>query len=599
MKWNSLHVFFLSLILSACSVRSPGQIISPEPGRSPASTFTPGTEAEAVRASAPGTAGIDLLPAEGTAPATLTPSPSFWMDLPVVPTGISERVHEIYQRGLAMGNNPNAFSKVGDCHSTNPYFLADFDLGQDVYDLGEYASLQPTVDYFKGSFSRPSLAAKQGLSTAGVLASLWSDWKFCLQNETPLDCEYRSHRPSFALISLGTNEAYDVKKAPSTFEGRLRRIIEHSIDQGIVPVLSTKADNDEGDHFINSVTSRLAVEYGLPLWNFWRAVQPLPEHGLRSSDHLTFAPTKSFTDFSKTEYLTYGMQMRNLTALQVLDMIRRELAQPSASVVIAPSATPTYLAAAVHPAGETMVSATDGMEMVYIPAGEFRMGSASGNPDQVPVHVVVLGGYWLDRTEITNEMFVRFLSAAGNKQEGGTPWLDPIDPYVQVFERDGLWQVVRGREDYPIVNVSWYGADAYCRWAGRSLPTEAQWESAARGAENRRFPWGDRPPDCDHARFSGCGEGPVQVGSLVIGMTPGSVFDLAGNVQEWVRDRYSADYYSQSPPANPGGPMNGYYRVVRGGSWGSTYLALQTAHRDWAGADQHRSDLGFRCALNP
>ena len=182
---------------------------------------------------------------------TLAPTPDFWMNLPEVPTGVSDRVREIYQRGLVMGNDPNAFSKVGDCHSTNPYFLADYDLGQNVYDLGDYAYMQPTIDYFEGSFSRTSLAAKKGLSTAGVLASLWSDWKQCSGNETPLDCEFRQHRPSFAIISLGTNEAYNVKLDRSTFEPRLRRIIEHSIDQGVVPILSTKADNDEGDHYIN------------------------------------------------------------------------------------------------------------------------------------------------------------------------------------------------------------------------------------------------------------------------------------------------------------------------------------------------------------
>jgi len=317
-----------------------------------------------------------------------------------------------------MGNDPHAFSKVGDCHSTNPYFLADYDLGQNAYHLGDYAYLQPAIDYFEGSFSRLSLATKKGLSTAGVLASLWSDWKYCSSNETPLDCEFRLHHPSFALISLGTNEAYDVKEDPSTFEPRLRRIIEHSIDQGVVPILSTKADNDEGDHYINYVTARLALEYELPLWNFWKAVQPLPKQGMRSADHLTFAPTRSFTDFSKPEYLTYGMQMRNLTALQVLDMVRREITQSQVNLAPAPTIAPTNASIAIHQAGETMLSDVDGMELIYIPGGKFEMGSASGNPDEAPLHTVWLDGYWMDRTEVTNEMFIRFLNCAGNQQEG-------------------------------------------------------------------------------------------------------------------------------------------------------------------------------------
>jgi formylglycine-generating enzyme required for sulfatase activity len=534
----------------------------------------------------------------GAAP-TITPtaSPDFWVHLPVVPTGLSDRVREIYRRGLEMGNNPFAFSKVGDCHSTNPYFLADYDLGPDVYKLGDYAYLQPTIEYFAGSFSRTSLSAKKGMSTAGVLASLWADWKFCSSNETPVDCEFRVHHPSFVLISLGTNEAYDVKQDPSTFEPRLRRIIEHSIDQGVVPILSTKADNDEGNHYINYVTARLAAEYELPLWNFWKAVQSLPQQGMRSADHLTFAPTTSFTDFSRPEYLTYGMQVRNLTALQVLDMIRREITgSQTIPTVIAP-VTPTDAPVHGYGPGETIVSGIDGMKLVYIPAGGFDMGSASGNPNEAPIHAVQLDAYWVDQLEVTNTMYAGFLNAKGNQTEGGLTWLDPLDPFTWVQAKEGLWQPLAGRENYPVVGVSWYGANAYCTWAGRQLPTEAQWEYAAKGTDQRRFPWGNEDLDCDRARYSGCGNLPVEAGSLELGLSPFGVFDLAGNVAEWVNDRYAADYYLESPQENPSGPANGYYRVIRGGYWGSTYIALQTTHRDWAGADHRESGVGFRCAL--
>ena len=536
---------------------------------------------------------------DATSTKAPTPSADFWVNLPVVPASLSERVREIYQRGLEMGNDPGAFSKVGDCHSTNPYFLADYDLGPDAYDLGDYAYLQPTIDYFEGSFSRTSLAAKKGLSTAGALATLWSDWKYCSSNETPLDCEFRIHHPSFAIISLGTNEAYDVKLDRSTFEPRLRRIIEHSIDQGVVPILSTKADNDEGDHYINFVTARLAMEYDLPLWNFWKAVQSLPQQGMRSADHLTFAPTKSFTDFSNPAYLEYGMQMRNLTALQVLDVIRRELAEPETAFTATATSTPSEVLAAVHQAGETMISSVDGMTLVYIPAGEFEMGSTSGNPDEAPVHAVQLDGYWLDRTEVNNVMFSSFLNSAGNQSEGGTNWLNSLNPSVWISEQDGVWQPLPGKENYPIVGISWYGANAYCIWAGRQLPTEAQWEYAAKGVDAHRFPWGNDDLSCDRARFLGCGNKPVEVGSLPLGSSAFGVFDLAGNVAEWVNDRYAADYYLQSPRLNPPGPINGYYRVFRGGSWGSAYLSLQATHRDWAGGDLRNESIGFRCALTP
>jgi formylglycine-generating enzyme required for sulfatase activity len=529
---------------------------------------------------------------------TPTPTVDSWEDLPVVPTGVSERVREIYTRGLQMGNDPHAFSKVGDCNSTNPYFLEDYDLGPAVYHLGEFGYLQDTITYFNGSFSRHSLSAKVGLSTAGVLAPLWSDWKYCSSQETPLDCEFRVHRPSFALISLGTNEAYDVKKDPSTFEGRLRRIIEHSIDQGIVPILSTKADNDEGNQFINRVTVRLAEEYKLPVWNFWKAVQPLPQHGMRSSDHLTSAPTKSYTDFSSPEYLSYGMQIRNLTALQTLDVVRRSVTSGESSFIAIPITAETA-APVIYDAGETTVSSLDGMTLAYISAENFEMGSYDGSKDQSPVHDVFLSGYWLDSTEVTSQMFAAFLNANGNQTEGGVTWLNPAEPFVGIFDKDGSWQVIPGMENYPIVGVSWYGANAYCQWAGRQLPTEAQWEFAAGGAQGFRFPWGDEDLDCDHAHFAGCGNSLVNVNSLPSGMNFFGVYGLAGNAAEWVSDRYAADYYGESPRVNPAGPVNGYYRGVRGGFWGSPYLSLESWSRDWAGADKRESSIGFRCSLNP
>jgi formylglycine-generating enzyme required for sulfatase activity len=237
--------------------------------------------------------------------------------------------------------------------------------------------------------------------------------------------------------------------------------------------------------------------------------------------------------------------------------------------------------------------------LIYIPEGEFEMGSESGNPDQAPVHRVQLDGYWLDRTEVTNEMFAKFLNSAGNQTEGGVTWLRPLTPFVGILERNGIWQPFPGREKYPVVDVSWYGANAYCSWAGRRLPTEAEWEYAAKGHDNRRFPWGNDDLDCDRARYAGCGNTPVEAGSLQLGSNAFGVLDLAGNVSEWMNDRYGADYYQLSPQKNPSGPVNGYYRVIRGGYWGSTYIALQSSYRDWAGADQRQSSTGFRCALTP
>ncbi|MGA2489750.1 MAG: hypothetical protein ABSF99_06125 [Anaerolineales bacterium] len=267
--------------------------------------------------------------AEPEMPASPIPSqtptvlpPDFWQKLPVIPTQISERVREIYRVGLANGNNPHVFSRIGDCASAAPAFLVGFDHN---YNLGDYAYLQPAIDYFKGSFERPSLAAKAGMNSAGLLTTLWTD-KQCQANESLLDCQYRLDHPSFALIAIGTNEAYYVHENPGSFEKNMRIILDDTISKGIVPILGTKADDVEGDGSINATIARLALEYQLPLWNFWLAVQPLPEHGMVEPEHLNSVSYANFTDFTIPNSLQYGMQVRNLTALQMLDFLRQQLA---------------------------------------------------------------------------------------------------------------------------------------------------------------------------------------------------------------------------------------------------------------------------------
>ena len=242
--------------------------------------------------------------------STPTFNPERWTDLPVVPL-LSERVKEIYLFGLEIGNRPNAFSKVGDCGSTPSWFLGDFDRGPRFYNLGEYTHLQTVIDYYRGSFERTSLAALAGYNTSSVLTPLWSNKEFCKNDEAPLACEYRLHRPSIALITLGANDVYHI----DSFEPQLRKIIEYSIAQGVIPVLATKPDNLEKDHRINRITAQLAIEYQIPLWNYWKAVQPLPNHALQEDGvHITFAAN----DFSNPLNMQAGWPIRNLTALQVL-----------------------------------------------------------------------------------------------------------------------------------------------------------------------------------------------------------------------------------------------------------------------------------------
>jgi hypothetical protein len=275
------------------------------------------------------TACIPALPAppaavpsvEFTPTPTLLP-PDFWKSLPVIPEMISGRMRELFQTGLSLGNNPRIFSRIGDCANAAPAFLVGFDRD---YNLGEYSSLQPAIDYFRGSFERPSLAAKGGLNSADLLTTLWTGEQ-CLNNETLLDCQYRLDRPGFAIIAIGTNEAYYIHRNPVSFENNMRVIIEDTIAHGIIPVLGTKADDFEGDHFINATIARLALEYELPLWNFWLAAQPLPNQGMIDQSHLSTVSYLNFTDFSIPHSLEYGMQVRNLTALQMLFFLWDQLA---------------------------------------------------------------------------------------------------------------------------------------------------------------------------------------------------------------------------------------------------------------------------------
>jgi len=236
------------------------------------------------------------------------------MQMPVIPVGVSENVADIYQRGISLGNNPKAFSKIGDCDATPAWFLGDFDTESGSYELENYSYLEPVIENFRGSWGRTSMAVARGFTAASVLTPLWSDPKLCQANETPLDCELRLNKPSFAIILLGTNDVSHL----DVFETNMRVIIETLINRGVVPILATKADNLEGDYEINSTIARLAYEYDIPLLNFWLAVQPLPNHGLQEDGaHLTFASS----DFGDLLHMQAAWPWRNLTTLQVLDVV--------------------------------------------------------------------------------------------------------------------------------------------------------------------------------------------------------------------------------------------------------------------------------------
>lgn len=337
LKKISIFILVISTLLSACTssaqaslTQSPTKTESPFPTPKPSiqPTFPPEesklpTETPSLKITEP------LLPPPSETPQqiipTKTPLPlEAWKDLPVIPT-VSQRAAQIYQKGLEMGRDPHHFSKIGDCQNVSSYFLSPFEYPS-AYHLGEYANLQEAIEWFKGSFSRDSLAVKGGFNVAAVLSPLRADPNKCDQGESPAACELRVFNPSFAIISMETWWS----GKPENYEKYMRQLIEYLIDQGVVPILATKADNLEGGNQINQTLGQLSWEYDIPLWNFWASVQSLPDKGLTDDGfHLTLGDY-FYDNLQSTQT---GWSKRNLTALQALDAVWRgttktSLAQP-------------------------------------------------------------------------------------------------------------------------------------------------------------------------------------------------------------------------------------------------------------------------------
>jgi len=250
---------------------------------------------------------------------SLTPdtrlSPDNWKDWPVVPT-VSPKMKKVYQDGLAIGNNPNEFSKIGDGEISTVWFLTQYDTDPSNLHLGSHTELEPVIEHFAGSFGRIGMAAGRGFNTTIILGPVPAGTKGCNLEESRLDCELRVYHPSFALLSLGTNQIWE----PQVYQPGMQKIIERLLKADVVPILSTKADNKEGNFRINTIIAQLAYQYDLPVWNFWRVVQPLPAHGLQSDqEHLTYA----YSDFSNPINFQFAWPWRNLTALQTLDSVYR------------------------------------------------------------------------------------------------------------------------------------------------------------------------------------------------------------------------------------------------------------------------------------
>jgi formylglycine-generating enzyme required for sulfatase activity len=228
------------------------------------------------------------------------------------------------------------------------------------------------------------------------------------------------------------------------------------------------------------------------------------------------------------------------------------------------------------------ITAKDGAPAVRIPAGNFTMG----DDDAAPLREIYVDGFYIDKYEVTRSRYAKFLQATGSVR---------LPDYWDDVGLDNTGNL-------PVVGVDWQDADAYCRWAGKRLPTEAEWEKAARGADGRLYPWGNDEPTPARANYGKSGASPYSgglsaVGSYDAGKSPYDVQDLAGNASEWVADWY-AEGFARGDVRNPKGPERGPGKVIRGGGWYDPGEKIKSTKRYYASPDNRTDDIGFRCALD-
>lgn len=239
----------------------------------------------------------------------------------------------------------------------------------------------------------------------------------------------------------------------------------------------------------------------------------------------------------------------------------------------------------------------DAGDMVRIPPGPFTMGRDDGPDDERPAHAITLRGYAIDRLPVTNAQFAAFLDTRGLVDGSGARLFDFDDPDARVERRAGRWRAVPGHEHHPVIEVTWLGAREYCAWTGKRLPTEAEWEKAARGTDGRTYPWGEAPPDAKRAHFGAGWNATAPVGTRPSGASPHGALDMAGGAWQWVSSAYRPYPYRADDGRED--PAPGPVRGTRGGGHDARVADLTTTARGRTvsrnpAAGHH--NIGFRCA---
>jgi len=284
----------------------------------------PGQFAEAEQSPEPQSNLPDNAPTDQPSPSL--PMPTILNGIPldqivIIPPNVLDNTRAIYANGQALGRDPHTFSKMGDSTVENDHFLSRFD--EEPYNLGDYAYLQRVIDHFPGSFNRNSAAVRIGLHSWTAFDPIWADKAICQPNETVIACEIRLHNPSILLIRLGSNDT----GSPNLYDESMRQIVEYAIDNGVVPIIGTKADRNEGSNQNNDIVRQISGDYEIPLWEFDPVSGTLPGRGL----DVDYVHMNTFYahDYTDPTAFTRGHAMHNLTALMVLDAMINEIILPT------------------------------------------------------------------------------------------------------------------------------------------------------------------------------------------------------------------------------------------------------------------------------